>query len=214
MVYILGYFAADGTMIKNKRGAHYIEFWSTDKELIVNVKKILESKHKIAAFFRNKRQKKIYRIQIGSKEIFNDLLRHGFIPNKSKILKFPYIPNNYLAHFVRGYFDGDGGVNYCKYWRTDRKKYYSSLQVHFVSGSKFFLPSLYKQLKSTADIKGGTLCFCGRGYRLGYSKYDSIRLFLFMYNHIRKGIFLKRKFKYFQKALKDLGYYYKFGPVA
>ena len=39
MAYILGYFAADGTMIKNKRGAHYIEFQSTDKELIVGVKK-------------------------------------------------------------------------------------------------------------------------------------------------------------------------------
>ena len=33
MAYVLGYFAADGCMIKNKRGAHYIEFTSIDKRL-------------------------------------------------------------------------------------------------------------------------------------------------------------------------------------
>ena len=214
MAYILGYFAADGTMIKNKRGAHYIELQSTDKELIVGVKKALGSEHKIAAFFRNERWKKIYRIQIGSKEIFNDLLGHGFMPNKSKVLTFPYVPDDYLSHFVRGYFDGDGNVNYCRYWRADRHKYYGSFQMHFISGSKNFLLSLHKRLKYMAGVNGGNLCFCSRGHRLGYSKYDSIRLFLFMYNHMRNGIFLRRKFRYFQKALKVLGYHYRFGPVA
>ena len=47
MAYVLGYFAADGAMIKNKRGAHFIEFHSTDKELIVSVRRVLHSDHKI-----------------------------------------------------------------------------------------------------------------------------------------------------------------------
>ncbi len=35
MAYVLGYFAADGSMIQNKRGGHFIEFTSTDAVLII-----------------------------------------------------------------------------------------------------------------------------------------------------------------------------------
>ena len=37
MAYVLGFFAADGTMIANNRGAHFIEFHSTDKQLLKQV---------------------------------------------------------------------------------------------------------------------------------------------------------------------------------
>jgi hypothetical protein len=30
MAYVLGFFTADGNMLKNKRGAHFIEFNTTD----------------------------------------------------------------------------------------------------------------------------------------------------------------------------------------
>ena len=43
MTYVLGFFAADGNMIKNKRGAHFIEFQSTDKEILNKIKKCLKS---------------------------------------------------------------------------------------------------------------------------------------------------------------------------
>jgi hypothetical protein len=34
MAYVLGFFTADGSMIRNKRGAHFIEFQITDKNLL------------------------------------------------------------------------------------------------------------------------------------------------------------------------------------
>ena len=43
MAYVLGFFAADGTMIKNKRGAHFIEIQSADKEIVYKIRDVLKS---------------------------------------------------------------------------------------------------------------------------------------------------------------------------
>ena len=48
MAYVLGFFAADGNMIKNKRGAHFIEFQITDKNLLEKIRELLGSNQKIA----------------------------------------------------------------------------------------------------------------------------------------------------------------------
>src|SRR3989344_557095 len=37
MAYVLGFFAADGSMIPHKNGGHYIEFTSTDRILLEHV---------------------------------------------------------------------------------------------------------------------------------------------------------------------------------
>lgn len=43
--------------------------------------------------------------------MFGDLSKHGCVPNKSLILKFPTtLPNELVNDFIRGYFDGDGSV--------------------------------------------------------------------------------------------------------
>jgi DNA-binding transcriptional regulator WhiA len=39
MAYILGFFTADGSMFKNKRGSYFVEFEITDKELLEKIKK-------------------------------------------------------------------------------------------------------------------------------------------------------------------------------
>ena len=47
--------------------------------------------------------------------MFNDLIKQGCVPNKSLILTFPnkhQVPENLINHFIRGYFDGDGSINY------------------------------------------------------------------------------------------------------
>ena len=51
-------------------------------------------------------------LNINSKTIKDDLMNiHGINPCKSFNIEFPYVPEEYLHHFVRGYFDGDGHVN-------------------------------------------------------------------------------------------------------
>ena len=48
MAYVLGFFAADGNMIKNRRGAHFIAFYSNDKKLLIKIKVLLKASQKIS----------------------------------------------------------------------------------------------------------------------------------------------------------------------
>ena len=147
MAYVLGFFAADGNMIKNKRGAHFIEFQITDKNLLNEIRKFLGSNHKITARKRNNNKwKTSYRLQIGSKMIFNDLLKLGLTPNKSKTIKLPKMPDKYFSHFLRGYFDGDGCVNICTYKRKNRKNLSIIINSGFTSGSKKILIDIRNKL--------------------------------------------------------------------
>ena len=208
MAYILGYFAADGTMLANKRGGHYIEFHSTDKCLIEMTRSALKSGHRIGVRIPNKKRKnhKIsYRIQIGSKEMFADLEALGFVQNKSNVLAFPEVPPKYLADFVRGYFDGDGCVYFKRHKFADRKKLRWILMTTFCSGSRLFLEELHRLLKRF-EIQGGSLKNKTYGaYDLAFSFRDSLALYRLMYNTGSvTGLYLPRKYKLFQRAIRTM----------
>ena len=207
MAYILGFFAADGSMIKNKRGAHFIEFQITDKELLEEIKKLLGSNHKISILNKNTKWKTAYRLQIGSKKIFNDLLLLGITKNKSKKIKLPKIPEKYLCHFVRGYFDGDGNVTFGYFKKSDRTKKSPAIITRFTSGSKDILEELKLTLTNSLDTKGSLFFSKNNAWQLSYSANDSQKLFKFMYigrNNNKNIIYLERKYKIFLKAGCDL----------
>ena len=198
MAYVLGFFVADGSMTKNKRGAHFIEFYITDKNLLIKIKKLIGSDNKISVRNRKGNWKTAYRLQIGSKKIFRDLLLLGMMPKKSKTLKLPKIPDEYFSHFVRGYFDGDGNVYANEYNRKCRNKKSVTLLSGFTSGSERFLKKLHKKLKEVAHLSGGTLFESSGAHHLYYSVKDSCKLYEFMYN--TKGrLYLKRKKNVFEK---------------
>jgi intein-encoded DNA endonuclease-like protein len=201
--YVLGFFAADGSMTKNKRGAHFIEFHITDKEILEKIQLAIASSHKIAERSSGKSEHKtVYRLQIGSKAIFQDLLTLGMSPQKSLTLKFPNVPNQYLRHFVRGYFDGDGNVYFYEYQRKDRKSKVSrSLSTGFTCGSRAFLEKLQKKLQGLALLRGGSLYYHSGAYRLSYSTRDSCKLYNFMYND-GDTLLLERKKIVFEKFLQ------------
>lgn len=49
---------------------------------------------------------------LGNKHLSNRLYELGAVYNKTLVLQFPnYIPKQYLSHFIRGYFDGDGSLS-------------------------------------------------------------------------------------------------------
>lgn len=207
MAYALGFFAADGTLTYNrKRKNYYVEFASTDLEILRKIKKVFCSKHKISTRkYTKPKWQEAYRIQIGSKKIFQDLVRRGFTSNKSLQMVFPTVSNFCLSHFVRGYFDGDGYCFFSHYKRKDRLSIAKVILSGFVSGSRIFLETLKQKLKERAGLVGGTLYYHSRGYRLVYSLRDSQKLYNFMYKDIDKIIYLKRKFLNFQKIIKDYG---------
>lgn len=205
MAYVLGFLTADGAVFTNPRGSNYFAFYSTDKEIIEKIRKILRSNHKIGIRKRkNLKWKTGYVLQIGSKKVVNDLKKFGIIQNKSLIIKFPKnIPEKFLGHFIRGYFDGDGGVYLKQHYRKDRNKLQWVFQTYFVTRSKEFLGDLHKTLKKFT--KGGFISKKQRGYALVFSHNDGLVLFQLMYQDVSKEIFLERKYSTFLKAIEVLG---------
>lgn len=205
MAYVLGFFAADGCMSKNKRGAHFIEFQSIDKEIIYKIRDALKSNLKIGEYqSEHKNYNRRYSLQIGSKKIFNDLIKLGMTPNKSLTIKLPTIPEKYFQHFVRGYFDGDGNVTISTYVRANRNNKKSrTILSGFISGSKKFLEKLHINLKKVAGVNGGTLYYHSKGYSLFFSVNDSLILYNFMYKNLHySNLFLARKKQIFEKYFK------------
>lgn len=201
MAYVLGFFAADGSMNRNKRGGCYIEFQITDGDLLKKIRSLLQSNNKIAIRKRATNWRPIHRLQIGSKIIFQDLVHLGFVQNKTTVLALPPIPRDYFSHFVRGYFDGDGNVWSGIIHKLDRSRPSSALSMCFTSGSEGFLRSLKDELKTYADTTGGSLCH-SRAFRLQYAREDSLKLYRFMY-YDSGGLYLSRKKKVFDSFIKN-----------
>ena len=205
MAYVLGFFAADGSMIRNKRGGHFIEFTIIDRVVLEVIRSTIGSTHKIKTRERNKGVWKTqYRLQIGSKEWFADLVKLGFTPSKSNTVHFPSVPRRCLGDFVRGYFDGDGCVYFRKHYVKERNKKIWVFTTLFTCGSRSFLEDLHVILLGSG-IKGGHISKKNRGYDLVFSRHDSLALYRLMY-HTGKvtDMFLPRKRKKLEKAIKIL----------
>lgn len=196
MAYVLGFFAADGAMTKGKRGNCYIEFTSKDLDHLILIRKEFSSENKIARSH-VKRREECYRLQIGSKAIFQDLVALGFSERKSLRLSLPDIPPLFFRDFIRGYFDGDGSI-----WvgKTHKGRVCSShaAQVLFTSGSESFLMQIEKAMSSI--IGHGRIVFHENAYRLMYSTLPSLSLYKFMYNNAT--LYLARKKEKFESFIR------------
>lgn len=207
MAYVLGYFAADGAMVCNARGGQYIEFTSTDCDLLQQVRRAMRSTHTVSIRpHRNSKWKTQYRLQIGSKEWFTALQGLGFTPAKSKSLRFPKVPNERSGDFVRGYFDGDGCVYLAQLKYADRTSKRWILQTLFTSGSHQFLRALHSLLRKHG-VKGGSLIPKSnrRGFELKLSHRDSLALYILMYHTSpTSDLCLLRKKEKLERAVKLL----------
>ena len=210
MAYVLGFFAADGSMLKNKRGGHFIEFTSTDQIILKLIQTTIGSTHRIQRRNRNKDNSAVwkiqYRLQIGSKEWFRDLTRLTLTQRKSNTLVFPKVPSRYLSDFIRGYFDGDGCVYFSRHLQyADRKKPRKILMTLFTSGSRSFLESLWVHIKRRG-VRGGSLKKKNRGFELVFSHADSLALHHIMYHtDTALELCLPRKREKLEKAIQELG---------
>lgn len=184
MAYILGFIFADGCLVEHKNGYHGLDITSKDLGILKLMKKQLGAEHKIG------RKERGYNIQIRNKNIYNDLIKLGLTPRKSKVVKFPQLPNKYSPDFIRGLFDGDGSV---MIWQEPRWKHTWQIRTSFTSGSLIFLQDLNQHLKAVADLSRGKISSVTRGYHLRYlSMSECIALYKFMYKNSSE-LYLKRK---------------------
>jgi len=199
MAYVLGFIYADGNIIYTKRHTWFWSLQITDIDILEEIKKTINSSHIISKKKKYDNQKQTYRFQIGSKDMCKDLIHLGLTERKSKTILLPEISKKYFPHFLRGYFDGDGGV-WVGLKNKQRKNAVYAISTSFTSGSREFLVSLKNTLVKYG-LMGGSLVKKKRGFDLKYSINDSLILYKIMYND-GSPLFLKRKKEKFQNYIK------------
>jgi len=103
--YWAGFIAADGCVYSNKDAIN-ITLSKKDKSHLEKFIEDIKSNHNIHHY------KDVVHLTIYGLDFINDFAEnYGFGPRKTFKLKFPRkIPNKYIHHFIRGFFDGDGSI--------------------------------------------------------------------------------------------------------
>jgi hypothetical protein len=196
--YILGLLYADGCVHRpsnkisislKQEDKHILEdintLLETDKPLYFNKPKT--SKNKQGRTINNHGQ---YIISIISKEMIHDLEKLGLNERKSLNLTWPsFIHNDLISHFIRGFFDGDGGIS-----KDGKVSFMANLD--FIENLKTLL--INKLGISPNKIQKHSVSNVYY-FRFG-SKKDITALYTFLYNK-DSTLFLKRKKDIFEKFI-------------
>lgn len=135
--YWLGFLYADGCVHSN---SNEISITLKDRDHLEKFRKAIKSNNKIGESIdkRFSSMPKIYHFSIKDKQLKSDLIKWGCLPNKSlSLTKIPNIPRDFVSHFIRGYFDGDGSLH----WLNGTKNF----RISFV-GTAPFLKDIQKEL--------------------------------------------------------------------
>ena len=204
VAYLLGFILADGCLYKYKNKSCFtLNLHIHEKDL-----HILESFKKVFGT-----DKPIYKINncvvlvINSTEIAEDLKSFGIDERKSLTSTWPeYIPEEYLSHFVRGFFDGDGSVFKIKHPAAKR----DYIGINF-TGTKNFLIELQKNINKILGKEYGYMrelkIKSGFYYQLVYSGDATIKKFIdWIYTDSNESNRLKRKYDLSQEYFNNLDY--------
>lgn len=112
--YWLGFMYADGYITRGKQGQFIFGMTLHEKEPLELFKKCIQTDKPIGEYVTKQGFNAgaiAYNLAISSEKIFNDLIKHGCVENKTFKLEFPKsLPKLLIPHFIRGFFDGDGTV--------------------------------------------------------------------------------------------------------
>jgi hypothetical protein len=175
--YWLGVLFADGNITKKASKSGQIIFSSKDKDWVEQFLLDVGSNNSPNCEYQKVFKKYIWKAQITSAQMYNDLNNLGCTPAKTKTIRIPILEDELVHHFIRGYFDGDGTVGAYKNLKNSDWKI---LKSGFCSGSKEFMIDLLKIL----PVKNKTIKQSNECYVTQHSLHDTLNLYNFMYkNH-------------------------------
>lgn len=206
--YWLGFLYADGCITRFYRGERLksmsleLTLQDEDCEHLVKFNNALESnvpiQHRIIA-----EKYKADRIVINSTKMCRDLIKLGCTPTKSLTLEFPsnnIVPLKFIRDFIRGYFDGDGGISYTEgeyFHKSKNKSYKQHHYVCYFCGNEQFLTELKNVLNfngiKTSDLKNDNRSNAVNIYIYGKDNIERFKEFLYTDN----CVYLSRKFNKF-----------------
>lgn len=189
--YWLGFLYADGCV--NSKNSE-ISLQLIDKEHCEKLKMALGAvNHKITTVHdkRFENAKTLYGFQIKDKQLHSDLIKWGCVSQKTdKINKIPNIPRDFVSHFIRGYFDGDGSLHYLQ--GTD------NFRIAFL-GTKEFLTEIQKEIQTNVSVSKNN----GNVYMIQIAgRHQVERVLNYLYQDSKEKTRLDRKYQKYLECLE------------
>jgi hypothetical protein len=195
MAYVLGFIAADGCVASNRKSLA-IKLAQKDQELLERIRDLIAPAIKLRDEYRTL-ESGIHHytvLAIGSTYICRRLMSLGIGPRKSLTMVFPNVPDQYVRHFIRGYFDGDGCIS---------KDSVSNAWSMSVLGTEKFLKTMGDYISSATGIGKKTVSMVSGIYRIRYAMGDSMKIYRWMYDG--GSLYLARKRHGFEQLISERG---------
>jgi hypothetical protein len=200
--YLAGFIAADGS-VQYRKYSKTLKITLSEKDFnhLEKIKNILSSNHNIK-IYKVKKSKLVKsenncaELQITNKTLVEDLIKFNIIPNKTKTYCMPewLINHNFISHFMRGYFDGDGTITHCGL-NKDRK----IKQLNFsILGTEKFIQQYNSILSEKCKLHSNKIIKHYSVSKISYSGNNVIKhIYDFLYKN--QNICLDRKQKIFNQ---------------
>lgn len=201
MAYVLGLIVTDGNVnySKSATNTEYLQggltFCQKDIELVKKFSQLIgfdsEIEYRKERFDEKTAAGALYCIHINSNDLLVQLEKLGITPKKSMSVKFPDMPKEYLRHFIRGCWDGDGTV----YIENNGR-----IRASFISGSKSFIENLMEYLEDFG--LSNRKLYEHNHSRAYYFRYvsddDCFKLFNLLYKDVSPEQFYSKKHQIFK----------------
>lgn len=185
--YFLGFLYADGNVFKN---TVRLGLQERDSYILHTFGNLLFHNFKITIKQKRKdTHQNLHILQITNTIITNSLKTWGVIPNKTFLTTFPQLPPHAIAHFIRGYFDGDGSI-----YKTGKTRFLLN-----ILGSNAFIKSLSVILKDN-NIENKILPVKKISRLVIGNKKELLKFFHYLYDS--SFIHLNRKYEKFSEMIK------------
>lgn len=192
--YWLGFICADGCIYKN---GGKLTILVKDKEICKKFKKDIRSEHKILERqVYDKRTSKTYiqySIQITNSIFVSHIINKGVTSQKSSILTFPSIEEQYYSYFIAGLFDGDGSISFKASGKVACNLISTKEVLNFIQNYLFNKYGIAQ--KSLIKVSEN----CSNVYKIYWQNdIDCLKFLNFIYQG-DKNIYLERKYERYER---------------
>lgn len=210
MAYVLGVICTDGNLdpgkirepwrAKSSSTIPRISAYQKEPELLEKILYLMDCDAKLS--FRKEmiygkiKSGALYQFSISNEILYDDVVRLGLTPNKSLSLQFPNIPDEFVRHFIRGCWDGDGSVYI--------EKSSGKICASFVSGSKDFLEAMVENLVKVG-LPDRTIHRHNHTKTSCYFRFTGSQvpmLYHYFYDNVPETQYLERKYNLFRLSLE------------